>query len=244
MTVVFISLLPIVNNMNCNLQIFLCVLALFLLFVPCKVYSENKIYAVIELPPFGCQPSNLVRCINTEYTQIVVNAIDDGTGTIQAFPYPRAVRMFESGRSSILIALANKRLMEQAHTIELYFTDFYLVSMETDEPLGRRTISYLRGADAQREIASFVTATPFEVNDYDQIEVMLRANRLDYVIVPRYIYEAKTNGVFRHAKVLSKHRLPILLYVNKKESLHLEKIKDALSKVLLPTSDQYRYLFI
>ncbi|HEY0924514.1 hypothetical protein [Rheinheimera pacifica] len=151
--------------------------------------------------------------------------------------------MFENGKSPILVALANKRLMEHAHTIELYCAEFYLVSMETEAPLGRKTISYLRGADAQKEIASTVNATAFEVNDYRQIDVMLRANRLDYIIIPRYKYEAEAGGVFRNAKVLSKHKLPIVLYVSKNASQHLDRIKEALSQTSLSGVERYRYLF-
>ena len=215
-----------------------------LLFIACKAQAENKVYAVIDLPPFGCQPTNEMDCINTEYTQVVVDVIDNGTGTIQAFPYPRALNMFMNGQSPILVALANNRLIEQAHIIiELYCGEFYLVSMEMEAPQGRKTISYLRGADAQKEIASTVNATAFEVNDYRQIDVMLRADRLDYVIIPRYKYEAEAGGVFRNAKVLSKHKLPIMLYVSKNASQHLDRIKEALSQTALSGAEQYRYLF-
>ncbi|WP_040551684.1 hypothetical protein [Rheinheimera nanhaiensis] len=215
-----------------------------LLLIACKAQAENTVYAVIDLPPFGCQPTEEMGCINTEYTQVVADVIDDGSGTIQAFPYPRALSMFESGQSPILVALANKRLIERAYiTIELYCGEFYLVSMKRAAPQGRKTISYLRGADAQKEIAAFVNATPYEVNDYRQIDVMLTANRLDYVIIPRYMYEHEAGSVFRNAEVLSKHRLPIVLYVSKQASPHLERIKAALSQASLSGAEQYRYLF-
>lgn len=229
--------------MHNNSTMLASIMALILFCIPLAAQPLNKVYAVIDLPPFGCQPSGEEKCINTEYTEVVVNVIDDGSGTIQAFPYPRALNMFETGQSPILVALANKRLMELAHTIELYFGEFYLVSMEMEASQGRRTISYLRGADAQKDIAGFIAATPFEVNDYRKIIVLLKANRLDYVIIPRYMYEREAEGLFRNAKVLSSHRLPIMLYVNKKEPLHLERIKEALSKVSISDSEQYRYLF-
>lgn len=219
-------------------------LILTILFISFMTQAENKVYAVIDLPPFGCQPTDEMDCINTEYTQVVVDAIDDGTGTIQAFPYPRALNMFENGQSPILVALANKRLIEQAHIIiDLYCGEFYLVSMKREAPQGRKTISYLRGADAQTEIASTVDATSYEVNDYRQIDVMLRANRLDYVIIPRYMYEREAGGVFRNAKVLSQHKLPIVLYLGKHASQHLDRIKEALSQTSLSDAEQYRYLF-
>lgn len=232
------------ENMHSNSKALMSILALMLFCVPSVAQQVNTVYAVIDLPPFGCQPTDEMDCINTEYTQVVVNAIDDGTGTIQAFPYPRALNMFENGQSPILVALANKRLIEQADIIiELYCGEFYLVSMKREAPQGRKTISYLRGADAQKEIAGFINATPYEVNDYRQIDVMLRANRLDYVIIPRYMYERDAGGVFRNAKVLSQHKLPIVLYVSKQASQHLERIKAALSQTSLSGAEQYRYLF-
>lgn len=232
------------KNMHNNSKALMSILVLMLFCAPSTAQPVNTVYAVIDLPPFGCQTTDNIKCINTEYTQVVVDIIDNGTGTIQAFPYPRALNMFENGKSPILIALANKRLIEQAHIIiELYCGEFYLVSMEMEAPQGRKTISYLRGADAQKEIASTVNATAFEVNDYRQIDVMLRADRLDYVIIPRYKYEAEAGGVFRNAKVLSKHKLPIMLYVSKNASQHLDRIKEALSQTSLSGAEQYRYLF-
>ncbi|MDR6983494.1 hypothetical protein J2X32_002130 [Rheinheimera pacifica] len=231
------------ENIYNNSKMLASTLASMLFCFSFSAHPVNTVYPVIDLRPFGCPPSDEVACINTEYTQIVVDVIDDGTGTIQTFPYPRALNMFENGQSPILVALANKRLMEQANIIELYCAEFYLVSMETEAPLGRKTISYLRGADAQKEIASFIAATPFEVNDYHQIIMLLKANRLDYVIIPRYMYERDAGGIFSNAKVLSRHKLPIVLYVNKNASQHFERIKEALSKTSLPGSERYHYLF-
>ncbi|RUO33816.1 hypothetical protein [Aliidiomarina soli] len=232
------------RNMHNNSNALISILVLIIIcYAPSKAYPADTVYAVIDLPPFGCQPSGNVECINTKYTQIVVNAIDDETDTIQAFPYPRALNMFETGQSPILIALTNKRLMKQAHVIELYSGDFYLVSMGLEVSLEGRTISYLRGADVQKEIASSVDATPFEVNDYRQMDMMIEANRLAYVIIPRYIYENKADSIFKNTEILSEHSLPILLYVNKNESNYLERIKTALSKTSLPSSEQYRHLF-
>jgi ABC-type amino acid transport substrate-binding protein len=209
-----------------------------LLFIACMARAENKVYAVIDLPPYGCEPSEGVGCINTEITQLIANAIEGKPATIHAFPYPRALHMFESGKSSILVALMNKRLMEQADIIELYYGVFYLVAIEKDITSKRPTIAYLRGADAQKEIADTVDATPVEVNDYRQIIKMLKANRLDYVVIPGLLYHSEVKAVFNKAHVISEHSLPIVLYVNRQEAQHLGKIRDAVSQLSLHISEQ------
>lgn len=227
-----------------HLKVFTTSLILIIPFFAFIAHADNKVYAVIDLPPYGCEPSNEVNCINTEITKIIADAIDEGNSTIQAFPYPRAVHMFESGKSTILVALMNKRLMRQAHVFDLYSGIFYLVAMERKAPSEKATISFLNGADAHREIASSIDATTVEVNSYPQIIMMLKANRLDYAIIPRLVYDSEVKGVLDNVKIVSKHRLPVLLYVNKKESQHLEKIKDAVSQLSILTSEQYRYLFL
>lgn len=225
-----------------NSRLLTNLLVLILLLHPFSAHPKNKVYAIIDLPPYGCEPSDEVKCINTEITQVIANIINDGPSTIHAFPYPRALQMFETGKSTILVALINKRLMERAHVIELYSGVFYLVVMETNLTTHSPTISYLRGADAQKEIASSINATPIEVNDYHQMIMMLKANRLDYVIIPRIFYESEVS-VFKNAHVLSVHNLSVMLYVNKQESQNFEKIREAVSQLSIHTSEQYRYLF-
>lgn len=231
-------------KMYSHLKYFITSLMLSIFFVAFTTQADNKIYAVIDLLPYGCEPSSEVNCINTEITKIIADAIDPGNSTIQAFPYPRAVHMFESGKSTILVALMNNRLMKQAHVFDLYSVTFYLVAMERKTPSEKATISFLNGADAHRDIASSIDATRVEVNSYSQIIMMLKADRLDYVIIPRLVYDSEVKGVLDHVKIVSEHRLPVLLYVNKKESQHLGKIRDAVSQLSLQTSEQYRYLFL
>jgi hypothetical protein len=226
--------------MHNNSKGLILIVILTFFFIPTISYPASTVYAVIDLPPFGCEPSNDIDCINTVYTQVVADIIDGGASTIQAFPYPRALQMFEKGQSPILVALMNKRLMNYAYTFELYCAEFYLIGMETSSET--KTISYLRGADAHKEIASMVSATPFEVNDYGQINGMLRAKRLDFVIIPRYTYERNTSGVFKNAKILLRRKIPIMLYVNKNASQYLVQIHEVISKTSISLATQHSNL--
>ncbi|MDF3125962.1 hypothetical protein [Rheinheimera sp. 1928-s] len=227
-----------------HLKNFITSLILILPFIAFAAYADSRVYAVIDLPPYGCEPSSEVHCINTKISQIIADAIDEGNSTIQAFPYPRAVHMFESGKSTILVALMNKRLMKQAHVFDLYSVIFYVVAMERTVPSkSSAAIALLNGADAHKEIASSIDATTVEVNNYQQIIMMLKAHRLDYAIIPRIVYESEVKGALDNVKIVSEHRLPVLLYVNKKESQYLGKIRDAVSQLSIQTSEQYQYLF-
>lgn len=229
--------------MYSNSKNLMSTLTISLLFASFMSHPANKVYAVIDLPPYGCEPFGEVECINTEITKIIVNAIDGDTGSIRAFPYPRALHMFESGRSTILVALMNKQLMKRSHVFELFSGIFYVVAVENKTSSGSSTISYLKGADAQKEIASSIDATAIEVNNYQQIVMMLKANRLDYAIIPRLVYESELKGVLENVTILSEHRLPVMLYVNKSESQHIDKIRAAVSTLSLHKSNQYKYIF-
>lgn len=227
-----------------NFNNLLMTLIIVIFFVPFMSHSDTNTYAVIDLPPYGCEPSRELYCINTEITKAVAHAIDAHPFIVNAFPYPRALQMFETGKSKVLVALFNKRLMAQANTIHLYHGIFYVVEIAKEVPSEKHSIiSYLHGADAQKEIASSINATPFEANNYNQIVSMLKANRLDYAIIPRFVYESEVRGIIGNAHILSEHRLPVMLYVNKSASINIKAIQDAVSKLELGFPNKYNNIF-
>lgn len=228
-----------------NLQtFFMKYVAVFLLLSFCRfVSAENNIYAVIDLPPYGCEAFDGSNCINTEFTQIAASAISGDKVDIQVFPYPRALSMFKSGQSKLLVALENKALLKNANYISLYSLDFYLVRLRNEGGSYGRTISYLRGAERLSEIADFADATKFEVNDYRQLLLMVNAGRLDYVLVPRCVFDDKISPLYPNAEVISSHSLNVYLYMNKSEQAFIERVQQ---NVLLHSADiieRHKYIF-
>ena len=202
-------------------------------FASFHVYAGDRAYAVVDLSAYGCDPLVETNCFNTEMTKLITSIIEDENCDIHAFPYLRAVHMFETGKSKVLVAFMNKRLANQSHVINLFSETFYLVALNNTKSPEDSTVAYLRGADARQEIAQSVGGISIELNDYHQMINLIKAHRIDYAIVPRYIFESAAMREFISKKIISSHAIPLVVYVKRSETQHLEQIRNKISQMQL-----------
>jgi hypothetical protein len=192
-------------------------------------YSKEEIFAVIDLPPFGCSISKENICINTELTRLAVSILNGSEDEIIVFPYPRALSMFKNKKTAVLVALENNELLKIAASHKLYSVEFYLLSLNRANVEHRASIAYLRGSDVLASIAEITCATKYEVNNYEMMINMIGSGRLDYVIVPKIVYDKDIVDYFKNAKIISSHFIYVYLYTHIADEATLKYLRARLS---------------
>lgn len=169
--------------MNCWCHIRAVFYLIFML-TPGYAYANTLTMAIIDLPPYGCISS-------ADESPCVHNFIAEELSVHPKFtivpvvvPYPRAIRMLESGAADTLIIIGNPRIEQIAESIgTLYKLQFALAlpaSLPADSSFKGKRIGLIRQSNTP--VHQFVHAHHaqlVELNHYQQGLDMLAIGRLD-----------------------------------------------------------------